>query len=339
MSPGQLSGKFEMRKRTYPQLKFFLRASLVSLVCTAAACSRFDVPGQFSSTKTGPTPFAALFLGSSQIDDTFERAPEVFRVSGTTRWNGGKTVGGVWVTHPDATTTRRVRIVNTVLGIETDGMLYKSDRSGPQDAVVVSSDAARALNLSPGEPTLLSLFGLRPKSAASKIRAAAPDPVYGVPQEESARSELANHVARMDSNQVLQVVAAALRGMGYATEFQDQPASALPHIRAFPGLEDREGLPSMRFVVRDGSKGPATADDVARVHGMLTDLGEFGGYVSLAGFASADDLPIRADNDRAHLQLVDREALIDLWTANYDQLSRPDQSLLPLRQVYVLATD
>ncbi len=301
------------------------------------------MPGQFSSTKTGPVPFAALFSGPSQVDDTFERAPEDFRVSGVTRWNGGKTVGGVWVTHPDATATRRIRIVNTRLGIEADGMLYKADRTGPQDAIVVSSDAAKSLNLSPGESTLLSLFGLKPRSAASKARAAAPDPIYGVDQEESARSELTNHVARMSDNQILQLVAATARGMGYATQFETEPAGARgvegapSHVLAFPGIEDRGDLAPLRFVVRGISEAPAEASDVLTAQAYLTALGETGAVVSLSGFT--ENAASGLDPEKAHLQLIDRDLLIALWTANYERLSGPDQSILPLRQVYVLAAE
>ncbi|MEO1490678.1 MAG: restriction endonuclease [Pseudomonadota bacterium] len=312
-----------------------IRSAAICAIFALSACAELHAPGQFSSTKTTPDPFRTLFAEPNQIDDTFERAPEVFRVSGTAQWNGGKTVGGVWVTHPDATASRRVRIVNTLLGVETDGMLYKTDHSGPSDAIVVSSDAAAALDLTAGKPTLLSLFGLKPKSAASRLRAAAPEPVYGGSQEESARSELVNHVARMDSNQVLQLVSAALRGMGYATEYQDSASGTLPHIRAFPGLEDRDKLQPMRFVVRDRAEGPATAEDVVAVQTMLGDMNEFGALVSLAGFSNT--ATSATDESKVHLQLVDRDALIDLWTANYDRLSKPDQSLLPLRQVYVLA--
>lgn len=316
---------------------------MAGIVCTIAACAHLEAPGQFSSTKTTPSPFAALFAGPNQIDQTFERAPELFRVSGTARWNGGDTVGGVWVTHPDARASRRIRIVNTQSGIETDGMLYKADKTGPQDAVVVSSDAAKALGLAAGQPTLLSLFGLRPKSAANKVRAAAPEPVYGVTNDESARSELVNHVARMSNNQILRMVAAAVRGMGYATQFETEPEGARgietapSHILAFPGVEDRGDLQPLRFLVRDVEAPAADAEEIRTAQTYLKKLGETGAIVSISGFANGAQAAV--DPDGAHVQLIDRDLLITLWTANYEQLSVPDQGLLPLRQVYVLASE
>lgn len=311
--------------------------AMIGAFCALSGCAELQSPGQFSSAKTAPFPLAALFAPPRQIDDTFERAPELFRMSGVASWNGGGTVAGVWVTHPDAASTRRVRIVNTRSGVEIDGMLYKADETGPTDAMVVSSDVAQALSLPTSEPILLTVYGLRPKSAANKARAAAPAPVYGGSAEETARSELANHVARMDDNQLLQLVAATVRGMGYATEFETQSGDVLSNIRAFPGLDGGAELDPLRVIVRRSSEPPASAEDVTAVQSRLTDLGEFGALVSVSGFADGAEAGLTLGD--AHLQMVDLNALLALWVANYDGLSAPDQSLMPVQPVYVLAEE
>lgn len=272
----------------------------------------------------------ALSPAPSAVDPGLARAPEVFRASGVAVWNGTRTVSGLWVAHPAATRSRQVRVVNPGTGVEIDAMLYRPERAGDGDIVTVSSDAAEALGLEPGEPTTLALFGLRPTGAISAHQRRA--------TETSALSELASHVARLERNQLVQLVAAAMRGMGYATVFE--PAATrgdLPEIHAFPRPDEGLQLPSIRVLVRPAEAAPMTARELADRQALLTNSGDLGVVVSVSGFA--DDAIDGLDPAGARVETVDIEGLLDIWLTHYQALSEPDRALLRLEPVWFLAGD
>ena len=262
------------------------------------------------------------------VDPEQVRAPELFRASGLAQWNGQRTVRGVWVTHPRARASRKVRIVNGRTGAEIDATLYRPDRTDGGDVITVSSAAALALGLEPGRPALLSLFGLRPKGATS--------PTERRQVENSAFSELASHVLRMDEDKLLQLAAAALRGMGYATEFSENPpGSALPSIRARSGPDAEFPLPSIRIAVRPRAGSPMGARRITELHRWMSKADDLGVVVSVSGFAEDARSGLLADG--AHLEMVDLDGLLNIWLTHYEDLAEQDRALLPLRPVYFLA--
>lgn len=256
------------------------------------------------------------------------RAPELFTASGLAVWNGQGTVPGVWVAHPKARRSARIRIVNSKTGAEVDGMLYRPGRRSNGDVVTVSSDAASGLGLQPGKAALLTLYGLRPRGTTSQSERRA--------VETTALGELASHVARMSENETLQLVAAAMRGMGYATVFEAGPIGMdLPAIRAFPRPDQGFELPSIRVVVRPGGKAVMAGREISVVQDWLTGSGDLGVLVSVPGFA--DDAETTLSPDAAYLQMVDLDGLLNIWVTQYEHLSSPDRALMPLQPVYFLA--
>jgi hypothetical protein len=370
-----------------------------------------------SSTKTSSGGLASLLQGGQQTDDKFERAPDLFRESGIVRWNGQGTVSGVWAAHPDVDAPRRVRMVNTQSGLEVDGMLYRVDATGPQDAITVSSAAAEALELRPNDPTLISLFGLRSRSqrdAESELTAED----LKVPPEVTARNELVTHVGKMNETEITELVAAAMRGMGYDTRVEADafvvepeepiaggdlpggnaeetptepkltvvgaPPLSLTEAAPDPGLattidlaelnraltrssttdrpeteadetgargeDDFSGfiqilavpkpgaaaaLTPIRVTLRSEPGGPVEASDIKSIQARLTNLGEIGVVVSVPGFT--EDAVQGLTLGMAHLEMVDLDGLLGLWTVNYDLLEASDRALLPLQPVYFLA--
>ena len=284
-----------------------------------------------AATGVGSTESAAgsaLRDVAPATDPAMIRAPELFQASGLAKWNGQRTVRGVWVAHPRARGSRRVRIVNSQTGAEIDGMLYRPERAENGDVITVSSDAASALGLLPDRPALLALFGLRPQGSTSRSERRA--------VEDSAFGELASHVLRMEENQLLQLVAAAMRGMGYATVFENgPPGQDLAAIRAFPRPDAGFQLPAIRVVVRPSSKPAMGASGAGKLYKWLTGSGDLGVVVSVPGF-----LPDAASGfagDGPHVEMVDLDGLLNIWLTHYESLSGPDQALLPLQPVYFLA--
>ncbi len=270
----------------------------------------------------------AAYASAGPVDPDMIRAPELYRASGTAKWNGLRTARGVWVAHPRAGSPRRVRIVNSVTGKEIDGMLYRSRRADAGDIVTLSSDAARGLEVAKGEETQIALFGLRPKGSQSPSEQAS--------VEARAQGELATRIVGMEDTDLLRLVAAAMRGMGYATVFEDGPLSdQRPVIRAFPLPGSSSRLPPIRIVVRPRAAVPASADDVLAIQQWLTGSGDLGVLVSIAGFD--EGAWGRLDPEGARIEMVDLDSLLNIWLTHYEQMSPPDRELLPLRPVYFAA--
>lgn len=301
-------------------------------LATLSACVEATAPGQPSDSGLSADEARARVLGPAPAgtDPALARAPEVFRASGVAVWNGMRTVRGLWVAHPAATRSRQVRVVNPATGAEIDAMLYRPERTGDSDIVTVSSDAAEALGLEPGEPATLALFGLRPRAATSAHQRRA--------IEASALSELASHLAGLERNELVQLVAAAMRGMGYATAFEPAAAQGeLPEIHVFPRPNEGLQLPSIRVLVRPAEVAPMTARELAARQALLTKSGDLGLVVSVPGFV--DDAVAGLDPAGARIEMMNVEGLLDIWLTYYEALSEADRALLRLEPVWFLAAD
>lgn len=87
-------------------------------------------------------------------------APERFSASGVALWDGAATLQGVWFAHPLAERAQRVRVRAEGTGREVEGALFRRDPSLAGPSIIVSSDAARALGLTAGEPENLTIVAL-----------------------------------------------------------------------------------------------------------------------------------------------------------------------------------
>lgn len=93
-------------------------------------------------------------------------APDIFQVTEPGLWDGRPSLGGVWVAHPDVAEPERVIIRNTVNGASVVGALFRRERDNPGPALQVSSDAAGALGMLAGAPTVLTVTALRRDESA-----------------------------------------------------------------------------------------------------------------------------------------------------------------------------
>lgn len=305
-----------------------LRATVLACVVALGGCAQ-PVGDRLSGVgNTEGGGLSALFVPGQTIDPGLVRAPEVFSATGTALWDGGRTSRGVWVAHPKARANRRVRVLYGRTGKQIDAMLYRSERAVGGDIVTISSDAAEALGLAPEEPARLSIFGLRAEGATSRRERKA--------VETSAQSELASHISRLSENDLLQLTAAAMRGMGYATVFEPGPdEQAGTSVYAFPRPDTGQQIPSIRLVARPGGKTEMTAGELAIVQDWLTGTGDLGVVVSVPGFADGAERALR--RDAVHLEMVDLDGLLAIWLTQYEGLSAPDRALLPLQPIYFLA--
>lgn len=292
-------------------------------VVLLSACQPGTGPAALSGVDAGAP--RAMGPADGQVDPDYLRAPELFRASGLAKWNGLETVRGVWVAHPRARAPRRVRIVNGLTGVELDGMVYPTRKSGRGYTVTLSSDAARGLGIEKGAETPVALFALRPHGSQS--------PEERAELEARAETELAARIWRMEDTELLHLVAATMRGRGFATTFEDGPAgTSHPVIRAvsLPGASPAR-IP-VRVVVRPRSAEPARAEDIAALQEWLAESGYRGVLVSVAGFA--EDVTDGLDPEAPQVDLVDLSGLSDLWLSHYEQMTPPDRALLQMRPVY-----
>lgn len=154
--------------RSFP---FPPRARLLLGACAVlalGACTETFQPfgnvGTRNATNDGPAPLGATRLVERDIE-----APDVFEVTEDGLWDGRPSLGGVWVAHPTAEDPERVIIRNEENGRFVIGALFRRERDHLGPELMVSSDAAAALNILAGDPTLLQVTALR--------REEVPDPV------------------------------------------------------------------------------------------------------------------------------------------------------------------
>ncbi|KCV81862.1 sporulation related protein [Actibacterium atlanticum] len=132
-------------------------------LCASLALAGCDENGQFtllppsgSSDVTEPAPTTTTKLVERDVE-----APDVFQANENGLWDGRPSLGGVWVAYPGVTDPERVIIRNESNGKFVIGALFRRERENPGPKIQVSSDAASALGMLAGQPTLLNVTALR----------------------------------------------------------------------------------------------------------------------------------------------------------------------------------
>ncbi len=143
---------------------------VASMLALSACTEEFQPFGTRDATGDGPTPIGATRLVERDVE-----APEVFQVSEDGLWDGRPSLGGVWVAHPSATDPERVIIRNEENGRFVIGALFRRERENPGPELMVSSDAAAALNVLAGDPTMLNVTALRREEVSEPTAAPATD--------------------------------------------------------------------------------------------------------------------------------------------------------------------
>jgi hypothetical protein len=144
-------------------------------------CADLDAGAEQAASSAAPGTEPRPVEGALAISPDLVPEPAVFETVGTARWDGRRTLQGVWVAHPQANGARRVRIYNAATGAAADGALFAREATLSGPPILVSSDAAAALGLTPGVETELRIVALsRPahpagQKAPATAPAAAPD--------------------------------------------------------------------------------------------------------------------------------------------------------------------
>ena len=153
--------------------------------------------------------------------------------------------------------------------------------------------------------------------------------------ESEARGEIEDYVTALGPYEFQDLVAALLRGMGYATPNVAAPGpDGGTDILAYPDPLGAK-TPHVRVQVKHRLSQKASREEVAAQRGIVRQDREIGLFVSTGGFSS--QAVAEARNGAVHIQVMDLDAFLENWMAHYDKLSEEDRALLRLRPVYFLA--
>ena len=123
--------------------KFLL---VLSFVTTIAGCS----PLISKSNSTKNTTHVKL-----------DEKPEILDISAAVIWDGDKTLGGNWISHPGVDSPERVLIKNTSNGKSVVGAIFQQVKKMKSDSAHISSDAAKALDIAQNEQTKVQIVAIR----------------------------------------------------------------------------------------------------------------------------------------------------------------------------------
>jgi restriction system protein len=134
---------------------------------------------------------------------------------------------------------------------------------------------------------------------------------------------------RLDWDEMQDLVAGILRGMGYKTRVSNPGADRGQDILASP---DGLGLEQPRIKVEVKHRTDAVGSQMLRsfLGGLRQD--DKGLYVSTGGFSK--EARYEADRSTVPVTLIDVDQLVELLIAYYDGLDPETKALVPLRKVY-----
>lgn len=132
----------------------------LGIAVALGGCSDFKMP-EFKLGKGRQQTASDTQSGTVHLVERDVEAPQVFQVNEEGLWDGRPSLGGVWVAYPDVGDPERVIIRNEANGKFVIGALFRRERNNPGPKLQVSSDAAAALEVIAGQPTVLNVTALR----------------------------------------------------------------------------------------------------------------------------------------------------------------------------------
>lgn len=154
--------------------------------------------------------------------------------------------------------------------------------------------------------------------------------------ESAARAEIEDYVRRLGPYEFQELVAALLRGMGYATPFVAPVGpDGGTDVLAYPDPLGAK-TPHIRVQVKH-RQAKATREEIAALRGIIRQDREIGLFVSTYGFTSEADREAR--HGTVHIELMNLDRFLEQWMRFYDRMPEDDKVLLRLRRVFFLAPE
>ena len=132
--------------------KFFL---ILSLVNTIAGCN--PLINKSNSAK-------------DTANVTLDEKPEILDISASVIWDGDQTLGGNWISHPGVASPERVLIKNISNGKSIVGAVFQQTKKTKTGSALISSDAAKALDIAQNEKTKVQIVAVRAPESSDPPR-------------------------------------------------------------------------------------------------------------------------------------------------------------------------
>jgi peptidoglycan lytic transglycosylase len=135
-----------------------------------SGCENVELPNfSFGAKKDTTAEATPKVGGSTRLVERDVEAPDVFQTTDNALWDGRPSLGGVWVAYPGDIQPERVIIRNEENKKFVIGALFKRERDNPGPKIQLSSDAAAALGILAGKPTVLNVTALRRESVPETV--------------------------------------------------------------------------------------------------------------------------------------------------------------------------
>jgi len=138
------------------QKSVFSAHGAVAVACLCAiglsACDQVGLPG-------GSAEQAAS--GVLRIEEREVERPDIFEMNARGLWDGRPSLGGRWVAVARDIDAETVLIFNKDNDSQIKGALFRVEAGRPGPAIMVSSEAAQALNMLPGAPAEMRVVAVR----------------------------------------------------------------------------------------------------------------------------------------------------------------------------------
>lgn len=137
---------------------------LIALATALGGCDQLD--GLVGGTDAGAPAASAVEAGGGQapvmkVEERDVERPDVFELEAKGLWDGRFSFGDKWVAVAANVRAERVRIINEANGREIEGALFQKEDNLPGPPIMVSQNAAEALDMLPGTPVDMRVVVIR----------------------------------------------------------------------------------------------------------------------------------------------------------------------------------
>ena len=123
---------------------------------------KFLVVLSFVTTIAGCSPLISKSNSAKNTTNvTLDEKPEILDISAAVIWDGKQTLGGNWISHPGVNSPERVLIKNTSNGKSVVGAIFQQTKKMKSQPALISSDAAKALDIAQNEQTKVQIVAIR----------------------------------------------------------------------------------------------------------------------------------------------------------------------------------
>ena len=130
--------------------------------------AKFLLVLSFVSTIVGCNPLTNKSKSTKNTSNiTLDEKPEILDLSASVIWDGEQTLGGNWISHPDVDSPERVLIKNISNGKSIVGAIFQQTKKMKTGPAVISSDAAKALNIAQNDQTKVQIIAVRASELTS----------------------------------------------------------------------------------------------------------------------------------------------------------------------------